>query len=92
MQAPWQRRSILLAAAAAAMLSAACRSRPSPDARDPSAPLRRELAAAEARRGAAVGELVAMVPGGDPLRTSLALRALGRVGGAEARARLLASA
>ncbi|MEZ4360726.1 MAG: peptidylprolyl isomerase [Kofleriaceae bacterium] len=80
----------LIVGVAIAGAAGACRPprRPAPD---PTAELRREIAAAEARRGASVEALLPMLGGGDPLRGALAMRALGRIGGTTARASLIAA-
>lgn len=89
MTAPRHARSISTAVVTV-MAAMACRSpQPQPPRPDPSAQLRREIAVAEAKRGGGIDELIAMTGANEALRANLALRALGRIGGAQVRARLL---
>lgn len=78
-------------ALAATALLAACPSRTTgvsgPSAADSSAS-RIRIAQAEARRGDGITELVELAAHGTPLERALALRGLGRIGGARARAQL----
>jgi len=88
---PPQRFALLRAATAAAIacLLAACPAKP-PEAPAPApvatsdAALRLRIARAEARRGGGLAELVELAARGAPDERRLALRALGRIGGARA--------
>lgn len=95
MMRAWTRRSIpgALVCVALAAVGApiyGCGSAAAPRAaKDPERALRAEIARLEARRGASVDALAAMVPAAG-LRGALAARALGRVGGPRAKDVLLA--
>lgn len=81
---------IACALAATALCAACPGSTPAPVPPSPvdESPIRIRIAQAEARRGDGVTELVELASHGTPLERALALRGLGRIGGARARAQL----
>lgn len=76
--------------AATAILTACPGSNPPPKPPAPvdEAPVRIRIAQAEAKRGDGVTELVELAAHGSPLERALALRGLGRIGGARARVQI----